>query len=145
MIYDDAREKYIQSMANKRRLRITRLYNMKPNHTTRKKKYSEGRRVTNLDVWPMRIQQVWFDKIKARKKNREFRDRTKPSYATKFKNHEMVRYIYFYVTQNDDSDRMYVEFNGFDTEHELWFTHWVLKLGNIISTDPTEVIRLAYK
>ena len=118
---------------------------MKPNHTTRKKKYSEGRRVTNLDVWPMRIQQVWFDKIKARKKNREFRDRTKPSYATKFKNHEMVRYIYFYVTQNDDSDRMYVEFNGFDTEHELWFTHWVLKLGNIISTDPTEVIRLAYK
>ena len=57
----------------------------------------------------------------------------------------MVLYIYFYVTQYEDTDRMFIEFNGFDTEHELWFTHWVLKLGNIISTDPAEVKRLAYK
>ena len=145
LIHDPSREKYIQTMANKRRSKITRLFNLKPRNTTKKKKHSEEKRLTNLDVWPMRIKQKWFDKIKARKKNREFRDKSKPRYTTQFKNHKMVRYIYFYVTQNEDTDRMVIEFNGFDTEHELWFTHWVLKLGNIISTDPTEVKRLVYK
>ena len=145
VIYNESRKKYIQTMANKRRKRISQLFNIKSNHITKKKKDSEKRRLINLDVWSIRIEQKWFDKIKARKKNREFRNRERPRYTTLFKNHKMVRYIYFYVTQYEDTDKMYIEFNGFDTEHELWFTHWVLKLGNIISTDPTEVKRLAYK
>ena len=96
--------------------------------------------MTNLDVCPLRIKQQWFDKIKARKKNREFRDRMKPRYITL-----SSIYIFMLHSMKTLTGAMLIEFNGFDTKHEQWFTHWVLKLGNIISTDPDEVKRFVYK
>ena len=40
---------------------------------------------------------------------------------------------------------MLIEFNGLDTEHEKFKTHYVLKLGKIISTDTDEIKKLTYK
>ena len=140
LIYDESREKYIQTMADKRRAKITKMENLKK---SRKQKNRIRSNKTNPDVQSFTIQQEWIDKIKAGKKNREFRIRTKGN-ISKLRNETMrlVRYLWYFV---QGGDQLLIEFNGFDKEHEKWKTHYVLKLGRIISTDPDEIKDFIYK
>ena len=60
--------------------------------------------------------------------------------------HTMKRYLLFWVRGSTrEKNRMLIEFNGLDREHEKSKTHYVLKLGKIISTDTDEIFKLAYK
>ena len=144
VFYSESRRKLMEKKANKRRQKIGQMYNLKKRYPLTR---SERQRITNLDVCFLPIKQKYFDKIEALQKNREFRNKTKPRNQQLIgEKHKMIRYLLFWVRGSTKTkNKMLIEFNGLDTEHQKYKTHYVLKLGKIISTDNDEIEKLAYK
>ena len=141
---NSSKEKYIKTMAKKRRFKVQQLLNLKKKHSLTR---SEKARKTNLDVCFLTIKQKWFDEIEKGRKNREFRDKTKRYNVTNIGNkHKLLRYLVFWVRGSKRVKQyMLIEFNGLDNDHEKADTDYVMKLGEIISTDYDEIRKLAYK
>ena len=121
---DKSREKYIETCAEKRRTKITRLLNLKKKRGLTK---AEKQRITKLDVCGLLpIDTKWFNKILAGKKNREFRSKLKKFNRTRIgEKHKLTRYLIFWARgKTTGKTRMLIEFNGFDREHEKWKTDY---------------------
>jgi len=145
IVYNEAREKMIKTKAKKRRSQITQRLNFLKRHPSRYQKLCKRRKL-HLDVLYLRIQDKFFMEILNGKKNREFRKRI-PMYVRQIEKgkHKLFRYVLFLVQNKPGINQMLIEFNGFDIDHKKWKEQYVLKLGEIISTDADRIKELAYR
>lgn len=136
-------KKRIRSMGHKRSVKVQRRLNAKKRNGLSRQ---ERKRKCKLDVCYLVIQQQHFDEIKSGEKIREWRSKTvKRNRQQIWDRRALLRYLWLWVRGSKDDCQMLVQFLGLDFEHEKSPTHFVCKLGDIISMDKTEIQRRAYK
>ena len=130
-------------MGKKRSVKVQRRLNAKKRNGLSRK---ERRKKCKLDVCYLVIQQIHFDEIKSGEKIREWRLKTvKCNRQQIWDRRAVLRYLWLWVRGSKGNCQMLVQFLGLDFEHENSSTHFVCKLGDIISMDATEIKRRAYK
>lgn len=136
--YGPSTEKYIKTMANKRRRKITKLLNLQKRHPEKNPK-----RILKPDVLFLVIKTDFFEEIRTGKKNREFRSRSKKTNVKSIgERHKKLRYILFWARGRKEGEMIYMltEFNGLDYHHEQSKEDYVLKIGEILNVSPTKIV-----
>ena len=107
------------------------------------------KRKLKVDIIDLVIEQRYYNEILSGEKIREYRIKSHHNWKRIGEVHQIKGYIWLYVGYNTGRKEMLIEFHGLDNTDSKSRTHYVLKLGNIISTDPniikTHIYQLGIK
>lgn len=87
----------------------------------------------------LNIKEKYFNEIQCGTKTKEYRDKSSHYWTRIGKNIDFIRYIWFMNGMQRNAKQMLIEFKGVDDEDPRSQKEYVLKLGNIISTDNTVI------
>ena len=130
-------------MGKRRSLKVQRRLNIKKRNGFT---HQDIRKKCRLDVSFLLIEDRHFQDIKSRIKNREFRKKSvRMNVQQIWERRKVLRYLWLWVRGSKNDSQMLVRFLGLDFHHVKSKTHFVCKLGDIVSLDKTEIRENAWK
>ena len=100
--------------------------------------------LTKSSILYLNIKWRYLKDILSGAKRHEYRDKTHYYWSRIGKKLDCIRYIWFMNGMNRNAKEMLIEFKGIAVEDPRSHNEYVLKLGEIISTDKIELQKLRY-